>query len=349
MSQFHKMAMMTGPIPQKTDKTIILSDMLPSFKTFRAHRLNVQHKVLLWTWGGIGDQICTEPTLRHALRFFRNCEISLASDMPELFEHLKFKKVYDLRKEKPDEDQYITFKMIHPAEHLSWEFICHSICNAVDYPTLNAFRCQLPIAEKEVTLKPNSDTVSQFLKEIVTEHRDRMVLIHAGKHWPSKTFPKDWWDATIDSILAQGLLPVLVGKEAHDGQGTVDTKTDGCLDLREKTTVMESVWLTQQAKVVFCNDSSVLHMAITGDAWVGFIATCKHPDFISHWRQGRWSWRMENLGVGGIWELSDNCPNKMDTTKVDEATEAQVRSWLPDPKIVGPWCAEKMKAYDQGI
>ena len=127
-----------------------------------------------------------------------------------------------------------------------------------------------------------------------------MVVVHAGKHWPSKTFPKDWWDAVLAELKSRGFIPILIGADADDNRSTVDVDPTGCLDLRNKTSLTESIWLTQQTKVLLTNDSSPLHMAVTGDAWIGFVATCKHPDYIKHWRNGQWSWRMENLGSWGV-------------------------------------------------
>ena len=105
------------------------------------------------------------------------------------------------------------------------------------------------------------------------------------------TFPKAFWDKVINRLCDRGLTPILIGADADDNRSTVDVDASRCLDLRNKLSLTESVWFLQNATVLLTNDSSPLHMAASGDAWIGYIATCKHPDMITHWRRGRWQWR----------------------------------------------------------
>lgn len=62
---------------------------IPGIKTSQAVERGVEKNLIFKTWGGLGDQICAEPTLRFALKTFKGCDISLASEHPELFAHLK--------------------------------------------------------------------------------------------------------------------------------------------------------------------------------------------------------------------------------------------------------------------
>jgi hypothetical protein len=313
--------------------------MIPSFRTSMAIERGVERKILLRTWGGLGDQICAEPTLRFALKTFKNCEVTLASEHPELFEHLKFARVFDLRSELPRQDKYFTFETIVSPDHLTWEFMSHMITNCVDFPSLCAFRCQLPTQDKIVqipTPKPEKELIRDLLG------RDDLIVIHAGRHWQSKTFPKDWWDSVLGHIQASGKTPVLIGANTDDNRGTVDVETKGCVDLRNQLSIMESMAFLQRSKILLTNDSSPLHMAATGNAWIGFIATCKHPDYITHWRSGGWSWRMQNLGLGGIWDVLDYCPNKPAKVEVENVGDDLLRSWLPDPVDFANWGLEKL-------
>jgi hypothetical protein len=330
----------------KKDSFNIPGRLLPSFRTSLAIQEKIEKNILIKTWGGIGDQICAEPTLRYALETFKNGEkITLASEIPELFSHLKFNDVFDLKKETPIWDDYLVVDTIVNADvyNVVSQFMSHSITNCVDFPSLCAFRCTLPIKSKEVTMWP-PEPESRELFDLGWDPKF-LVYVHAGKHWPSKTFPKDWWDRALKSIIAAGLKPVLIGKEIEEHQGTVDTMTEGCIDLRNKTTLSETIWLLKNARVLVCNDSSPLHMAVSGSAWIGFIATAKHPDYIMHWRKGQWAWRMQNLGLGGIWEMMDNCPNRLEDTKIDNIDADTLRSWLPEPETIGTWCAGKLNDF----
>ena len=82
-------------------------------------------------------------------------------------------------------------------------------------------------------------------------------------------------------------------------------------------------------------------MAAAGDAWIGFIATCKHPDMIMHWRHGQWAWREKNLGLGGIWDVLDYCPNK-DSDVTAENVGDHLETWLPSPESFAEWGIEKL-------
>jgi hypothetical protein len=328
-----------------SEKCVIPGVMLPGYRYEQAVKAGTTRKILLRTWGGIGDQICAEPTLRFALKAFDKSEVSLATPFPSLFAHLPFKRVFNLNQEQPVWENYFVFDTIVPSDHLMWTFISHAITNCVDFPSMCAFRLHLPNQDKEVRLPIRRSTVSLELQTIVSREHDRMVVVHSGKHWPSKTFPKDWWDSVLSELRACGFVPVLIGADADDNRSTVDVDPQGCLDLRNKTSLAESIWLTQQTKVLLTNDSSPLHMAVSGDAWIGYVATCKHPDYITHWRNGAWSWRMKNLGLGGVWDVMSFCPNVTEEIKVDLVEESVLRSWLPEPRTVALWTQEKMENW----
>jgi Glycosyltransferase family 9 (heptosyltransferase) len=320
---------------------------IPDFRTAMAIQAGVERNILIKTWGGLGDQICAEPTMRFALKTFKDCDVSLATPYPELFAHLKFKKVYNLSEYQPHWERYFVFDtIVSPQMGLTWQFMSHMLTNCVDFPSLCAFRCQLPIEDRIVDLKPPTPTNS-LLTDIVNANVERMVLVHAGRHWPSKTFPKDWWDDFLSGLLEGGAKPVLIGADTDDNRGTVDVNAEHCIDLRNKTSRMETVWLTHQTKVLFTNDSAPLHMAVPSPAWIGFVATCKHFDYISHWRRNldgraQWSWRMENLGRGGLWDVINHCPNKGNEVTAEKVEESMLRTWLPEPQAAANWCLEKL-------
>lgn len=322
---------------------LVPNPLLPSFRTAYAVQTGVEKRLLIKTWGGLGDQICAEPTIRFALKTFKDCEVSLASERPELFRHLSFKDVFDLREVQPHWGRYLTFDTIRPPGDLVWEFMSHMLVNCVDYPALCAFRCQLPVKDREVRLEPTDADVQFAADRLPGDLLSNAVAIHAGRHWQSKTFPKEWWDEVITELIRNDATPVLIGANTDDNRSTVDVETVGCIDLRNKLSVMQSVALLQRVQVLLTNDSAPLHMAATGRAFIGFIATCKHPDYIMHWRNGEWGWRMENLGLGGIWEVLDYCPNKENNVEAENVGDELLRSWLPNPKDFARWAVQKLE------
>ncbi len=293
--------------------------------------------------GTLGDQICAEPTLRYAVREFTKagCDVSLASECPELFQHLNFKRVFNLKEEVPNYNNYLTFETITPPDesNLVWQFFSHMLTNCVDFPTLCALRSQLPVSEKQIILRPPYPNLE------VENLLARAVLIHPGKHWQSKTFPRKFWNEVIDGIVGRGLKPVIIGADTDDNRGTVDVNTTFCIDMRNKLSIMQSIWLCQHARVLLTNDSSPLHMAASGDAFIGYIATCKHPDLITHWRHGRWQWREKNFGKGGIWDIINICPNREQEVSAEFVPQETLESWLPDPEEMAEWALECHDTY----
>ncbi len=317
--------------------------MHPLFRTQIAIDNGVEENLIFKTWGGLGDQICAEPTLRHAIKMFKNCNITLASERPELFSHLKFHEVFDTTKQKVDYSKYLPFETITPPNdsNMVWLFFSHLLTHCVDFPSMCAYRSQLPVSEKEIFLK------GKCLENISIDFNR---YVHPGKHWQSKTFPKSWWDAVIFWLTQYGASPAIIGADTDDNRSTVAVDTSGCLDLRNKLSVMESVWILQRAKVLLTNDSAPLHMAAsrdpddlsTGHCHIGFVATCKHPDFITHWRHGQWGYNMKNHGKGGVWEILDYCPNKKQKVEVENVGD-HLLDWLPDPKEYAEWACQKLK------
>lgn len=320
---------------------------LPIFRTQIAIEAGVERRLLFRTWGGIGDQICAEPTLRYALRTFKDCEFHLASELPEMFGHLKWKRVYDLREVTPNWSQFFVFDTITPPDdsNLVWQFFSHMLTNCVDFPSLCALRLQLPVADRVIQLEPAPIKDKGLRNEVRGG-----IFVHPGKHWQSKTFPKGFWDRVLAGLKARGIRPIIIGANADDNRGTVDVETAGCLDLRDKLSIEESTWAMKHAKVLLTNDSSPLHMAACGDAWIGFVATCKHPDMITHWRkpsrQGDfgepiWQWREKNFGKGGIWDVIDFCPNKTQQVEAEFVPPELLESWLPNPTDMAEWAATR--------
>ncbi len=326
------------------DRIQVPAVMIPSFRTQLALNRGVEKNLLFKTWGGLGDQICAEPTIRYAMKSFKGCDISLASETPELFSHLAFKNVFNLKEVQPIWENYYTFDTIYPPSHLQWEFMSHMIINCVDYVSLVALRSQLPVVDREVKIPVRPLEAARFpaVKELFNQ-RKPIVAVHAGRHWPIKTFPAEWWGAVLSELRGHGVTPLLIGANTDDNRGTVDVNANGCIDLRNQCSITETLALLQHhTDVLLTNDSSPLHMAVTGNAWIGFIATCKHPDMIMHWRKGAWAWQMENLGLGGIWDVLDHCPNKENEVKVDNCDDTLLRSWLPKPEDFAGWAKGKI-------
>lgn len=322
-----------------TGKVNLDAMLVPSFRIVLAVERGVERNILIKSCGGLGDLICSEPAIRFAFKHFHKENISLYTLHPTLYRHLPFKKIYDeSNNEHPNYDNYFAFNTLMEADCLASEFMYHLTTNAVDYASISMWRSQLLVKDKVPYLEP-SDEDKAAVADV-----GNPIVIHPGSGWQSKTFPKDWWDIIIASLREAGESPVIIGSNSILNHGTVDVETFGCLDLRNKLTTMQSVALLQKCKLVLTNDSAPLHMAATGNAWIGYVATAKHPDYIEHWRgpTPTFGWRMQNLGHGGVWDTMDMCPNHKNPINIDVVDPVLLQSWLPDPESVAEWAVEKI-------
>lgn len=328
------------------NRTEIDSMELPDFRFLLAQQDKTLKNVLIRSPYALGDCICSVPAVTYARKHFAGCEISIVTPFPEVFQHIPLKKVYKIGKDKPDWPKYFVLEAYHSADALQSSFV-HNFNMAIDdYIAVSFFKGMIPTADRPIVLCP-----SEMEKKSIPPQE---VVIHAGKHWMSKTFPKKWWDLVIHHLLAAGVKPALIGAKIDDGKrGYVEVDATHCLDLRDKLTIMQSVAVLQQAKVVLTNDSAPYHMAASGRAHIGVFSTVRHIDFIGHWRWNEyegtttpskveWNHKIENLAKGCMWQNSDVTPTR-NGGKYDVIDYNTLMSWLPAPQEVCEWTLAKLR------
>lgn len=288
-------------------------------------------QIMMTTWGGLGDQVCGEPALRYAFKLYPDYKISLYTSFPELFKHMPFQKIYSKdQQHQLKDDEWLTLHTNSPHNNMSRDFLAHHFTQCVDFSTLCAFQRQLPLKDRHVQLQ--GDKMEQT----------QPIVIHPGRHWQSKTFPKSWWNGVIKWIVDEfGPENVcIVGKDIDKDTGTVDVDTAGAIDLRNKLSLRELVTVCKAAKVILTNDSAPLHIGAAGDAWVLFVASCKESEHLLHWRYGKWAWRMEALELDGLWNHIDTRPVRETPLSIDTMPNWLLYQLLPTPYDV----LERVKA-----
>jgi ADP-heptose:LPS heptosyltransferase len=313
---------------------------IPSFRYLLAEQNKTLKNILIKTPYALGDCICSEPAIRYAKKHFKGSNISIITPFPEVFRHIGFHDLFDLNLErKPEWHNYFVMECYHSADALQSEFV-HNFNMAIeDYICVSLFKGMIPVADRNIVIRP-----SAIERDYV---KSQQIVIHAGKHWISKTFPKRWWDKVISTLHNAGISPTLIGAKVDDGKrGYVEVDSSKCLDLRDKLTVMESAAVLQRAQIVLTNDSAPLHMAASGDAFIGFLSTVRHPDFVGHWRpdssgKNTWMHKMENLSRGHLWQDSDVSPTK-NGGKYDVIDFETMMTWLPEPETVATWALGKL-------
>lgn len=310
---------------------------IPSLRYGLAQSAGVK-RVMMTTWGGLGDQVVAEPTLRYAFKLFKGHEISLLTSFPDLFDHLPFKKIYaknEVAVLNPDD-----WLVLHTnAEHgsVTRDFLSHNFTQAVDFCSLSAFQRQLPVMDRRIMLQAGTDIR-------LPRHR---IVVHPGRHWPSKTFPREWWSLVLHWLAKDCPVEVLlVGRDVDAETGTVDVEVPAnCIDLRNKLSLKGLITVLKHAAVVVTNDSAPLHVAACGEAFIHFVASCKRQDYLFHHRgpEGRLGWRMEALNHDGIWNHVDECPSRSQSLEIDALPPGVMDDLLPDPGVVA---YKALRAYN---
>jgi ADP-heptose:LPS heptosyltransferase len=313
---------------------------LPSFRLEQATERGVARKVLIECWGGLGDIIVAEPAIRWAIENFDGFEFSVETWFPELFQHLGLKKIYNTTKERADKTQYHVFKSMYPTPELVSEFVRYAGMQRVDYCAMALWGRQLPIEDRQIRLAPTLKDM-QIIPALQVNRST--VVLHPGRTWQTRTMPKDWWDPIVKSLVSRGLRPLIIGAEWTDGKrGTVPIEVEGCLDVRGKLSMLETVAVLQGAGVVLTNDSAPLHMAASGDAWIGFLSTVNEPFCITHWRDGKWGHKMHDFAKGGMYQVKKTYPDTRDALFMNEIDDSIFRSWLPSTEEIVEWTMEKL-------
>lgn len=339
----------TTGMPEQLKQHIIKAEIpamwIPSYRHQIAEQNNADKNILMICCGGLGDQVCAESTIRYACDNFPQYgySVSLLAMNPTLFSHLKFKDVYDLSKnERPNFTNYWPFSTIAGDQDFGWQFMCHLFCHCVDYASLISFRMQLPMKYKELRFRPSEKDFSKINKIIEKETKGRPYVIrHSGLTWQSKAAPIPWENELTEQLDKKGILSVFIGQHmilGNEIRTTQDVNMEGQVDLRNKLSLIETIALIKQSKVIFTNDSAPLHMAADSDAWIGFFTMAKYPEYITHYRRGEFGWRMKNFAKSSIWEKHCILEIGLDVKDIGDLLE----EWMPSTEEVAKWIEEKL-------
>ncbi|MBK9390473.1 MAG: hypothetical protein IPN68_09865 [Bacteroidetes bacterium] len=314
---------------------------LPYEKRLEASSKGTINNVLLNIKGGIGDVVCCEPTIRYAMKAFKNIEWSLATYAPELFEHIRFKSVFNLStvEGQPDWDQFLVLNSYEEVTHLVWQFFSHMTTHCIDYPTLVLFGHQMPFEDRAIQLPEFAISHSGVLEAL----DKKCVIVHAGKHYQSKTIPSWFWNSFIKTLKSADVPVALIGKKAGSSQGYVEIDESVDVDLRDKCSLRETVYLLKNCNWLLSNDSSPIHIAAAGDAFIGFISTLKRADFITHCRNGVYGYKTKNFSVGYFGDHMDYNFNQIHTLSIESVPAAIMKKVLPDPVEVAEFYIKMFK------
>jgi ADP-heptose:LPS heptosyltransferase len=302
-----------------------------------------QRRILINCTGGLGDQISAEPAIRHMKRvLYPNDIIYVKTVFPEIVDHLS-EEVIIVNDATTVEDKAISeFKTSpvedDPTDEIS-KFLSHPLIHPVDFASLALFRYSLPDNDKKVQLSVPDWAVDEVVGITGTSDLSDTVLVHPGKGWKSKTFPREWWEKIIQGIIAGGKRVGLLGKYLGEKQGYEDVMCpDGCYDFRDMLTLKGMFAAIRMAPVLLTNDSAPLHAAGAFNNWIIFIPTCKHPDYLIPFRdpnnRGYKAKALYKKLTCSVIDTSPTCHGESKVPSTIDVVEGDILDYLPDPEEV---------------
>jgi hypothetical protein len=212
-------------------------------------------------------------------------DMTVVTHHKRLFEHIPDIELLDYDEYDGKEDATLVL-YTNPEDSLSHHHMSHVLFHPTDFAAMSVIRQTIPHKDKTIKLEVKDKDIEE-IKAIHDIDYTKAIAVHCGKWWPSKTFPIEWWQAVVNGLAEQGTV-VLIGKTIDDKQGYVDIECPpNAYDLRDLTSLGGLIAVISQARVTLTNDSCPVHIAGAFDNKLVVVPTCKHPDHIMPFRQGR--------------------------------------------------------------
>jgi ADP-heptose:LPS heptosyltransferase len=206
--------------------------------------------------------------------------------------------------------------------------------NPTEYIGLLLLKKMLPDDVKQPILSVDKEDLDE-VQLLAKVDLKKIIVVHPGRGWPSKTFPSEWYDKIIDGLVKAGRHVAVVGKWMNEDQGTVPvTIKDGVIDLRNLLTLGGSFALLSKACVLISNDSSPIHIASAFDNHIILIPSCKHPDHVLHVRKGHRYHKAVALFKKLTCDTVDSTPTMIHDMSTIDKVVGDIYDYIPDPEQV---------------
>jgi len=292
--------------------------------------------LLIKVSGGIGDEACAEPVIRYIIeKAYDRPNVSITTWFPRLFKHLPVKVFKnDCFQAESDVPYYVMETLVDPS-HRIWGVLSANLVHAIDFVSIVALRRTLPDKDKQVKFMVEEDDVKEANRLLSIQDMGKVALVHPGRGWPTKTFPKEWWEAVLRGLGGAGIRPVLIGKDVSKEQGTVQVDVpEGVIDLRNLLDLGALMAAIQMAPLLISNDSAPIHLAGAFDNGIILIPSCKHPDHVLPYRHGGYQYyKARALYKKLTCEAVDSTPTNAMGQTLDQVV-GDIMDYLPDPEEV---------------
>lgn len=288
--------------------------------------------------GGLGDQVCAEPVVRYIREtLYPDAEIYAITAYPRLFQHITGVHFSTTMPEKKFDALHSMDT--HPDKNTAHsQYVVYSHAHQVDYISLVTLKRTLPVENKEIHLVWNPEDEKEVWN--ICPNPGSLVLVHAGRGWPSKTFPVEWWQEIVNGLYVQGYRVGLIGGTVNDEHAYQPIKLPypessliQSYDFRDKLSLGGLIYLLWCAPALITNDSGPLHLAGAFHNQIILIPTCKHPDYILPIRKGSNQYHASALYKKLVCEARPYRPTDVEAWNPKDV-EGDILDYLPEPSNV---------------
>ena len=273
----------------------LIGDDIKAWQGGSQNGFKYKRHLILDVQGGLGDQLEAQPGIRYLIKhIYPGDDINILTHYPVLFENMGAKVFLHGQFAREPDTPYYSVNTLPGPDTVTWSVVSNLLCHTVDYCAMALLRRTLPNKDKNIILKVKDEALAG-VKKICGEDLENLVVVHAGKHWESKTFPTNWWQEVVDGLQKEGFKVCLIGKNDLS-RGVLPIKArEGMIDARDLLNLDEFIALISKTKILLSNDSSPVHIAGAFDNWIILIPSCKHPDHIIPWRNGTQDYKSKSL------------------------------------------------------
>jgi len=265
--------------------------MSKDLEVWRENSPDYKFKRRIWVdvQGGLGDQVEAEPAIRFMREnIFKEDDMVVTAHWPRLFQHIDC-PVHKHGEARVDWDGAPWHAVTLPGpETPQWSICSHMLCHSADYTSMAILHRTLPLEDKTIRLEVLQEDLEEVSSLVGDFPLEDSCLVHAGRHWQSKTFPSNWWQGVVDGLVSEGLRACLIGQDTTDGdRGFVPIEArEGVLDTRNRLSLGGLIAIISRGRCLVSNDSSPIHIAGAFGNWIVLIPSCKHPDHVLPYRNG---------------------------------------------------------------
>ncbi len=149
-----------------------------------------KRKIVIVVSGGMGDQICAEPTLRYFKKIYGDtAEVIITTHHPRLFKHIGYEVCEHKMFSPKDHRPFYEIHTFPDPTTVTYSVISNLMCHTVDYCSIASLQRVLPLSDKIIRLDVQ-DKDNEELDEVLDGFDlTKAVLMHPGRHWESKHQP----------------------------------------------------------------------------------------------------------------------------------------------------------------